>query len=348
MNNNMPLISIIVPIYNTAEFLRECVGSILNQTYRNLEIILVDDGSTDDSGQICDEYARADSRVVVIHKENQGVASTRNAGLHKAQGEYIMFVDSDDWIDCKMCSVLIEAVSKYKTQAAMCSYMREYPDKSLPKEIVQQDKVFTGKDLQRKLCGPIGDELKQPENMECFNSLWGRVYPANLIKGLSIIDTRIVGTSEDLLFNLEAFAHIESIVYINKPMYHYRKSVEHSITAQYKPDMEKQWNNLYARIQNVIENCEMDEICHVALRNRIALNTLGLGFNCVKGDAGYWEKCRRIGHVLSDPKRKDALKKLPLNQMPIHWKVFYFCAKHRLTWVLCILIGIINKLKGSV
>lgn len=348
MNGNTPLITVIVPIYNTANFLRKCVDSLLNQSYGNIEILLMDDGSTDDSGRICDKYADMDSRVAVIHNENQGVARTRNMGIDKARGEYIMFVDSDDWVDRDMCSVLIEAVSRYQTQAAMCSYIREYPDKLLPKEIVQQDTVFGSRDFQRMLCGPVGVELNKPENIECFNSVWGKIYPASAIKELSIIDTRIVGTSEDLLFNLEAFANIENIVCINKPMYHYRKSVDQSITAQYKPDMDKQWNNLYAEIQRVIASSGLDEVCHVALRNRIALNTLGLSFNCVIGDAGCAEKCRRIGSILSDPRRKDALQKLPLNQMPIYWKVFYFCAKNGLAWALYILINIINKLKGKV
>ena len=348
MNDNMPLISVVVPVYNVADFLRNCVDSILNQTYENIEILLVDDGSTDDSGRICDEYALADPRVVVIHNENQGVALTRNTGIEQARGEYIMFVDSDDWIDHDMCSALIEAATSYKTQAAMCSYVREYPDKSLPKEIVQQDTVFDGRDFQRRLCGPVGVELKNPENLECFNSMCGKIYPAAAAKKIAVVDTKVVGTSEDLLFNLEVFSDIENIVYINKPMYHYRKNVNGSITTQYKPDLEEKWDNLYAQILKVMEEYGLDEICHVALKNRIALNTLGLGFNCVKGDAGYREKCRRLDSVLSDPRRKDALRQLSLNQMPFHWKVFYFCAKNGLSWALCILINIIDELKGKV
>lgn len=93
-----PLISVIVPIYKVELYLRKCINSILAQTYQNLEVILVDDGSPDQCGIICDEYAKSDSRVRVIHQENSGVASARNAGLQAAQGDYIGFVDSDDWI----------------------------------------------------------------------------------------------------------------------------------------------------------------------------------------------------------------------------------------------------------
>ena len=96
---NKPLLSVIVPIYNVEEYLEKCLDSIINQTYKNLEIILVDDGSPDKCPQICDEYAKKDDRIVVIHKENGGVSSARNLGLDIAKGEFITFVDSDDWID---------------------------------------------------------------------------------------------------------------------------------------------------------------------------------------------------------------------------------------------------------
>ena len=106
MNKN-PLISVIVPVYNRQAYLDKCIKSILNQTYKNLELILVDDGSSDDSPAICDRYAMQDSRVKVIHKENGGVSSSRNIGVHIATGEYIGFVDSDDWVDINMYATLL-------------------------------------------------------------------------------------------------------------------------------------------------------------------------------------------------------------------------------------------------
>ena len=107
------LISVIVPIYNVEEYLNECVDSILNQTYKNLEIILVDDGSTDKSGIICDDYAKIDSRIKVIHKKNGGLSDARNVGIDRALGEFIIFIDSDDYIDHSMCEILLAYASKY-------------------------------------------------------------------------------------------------------------------------------------------------------------------------------------------------------------------------------------------
>ena len=120
----MSLVSIIVPIYNVEQYLRECIDSIINQTYKNLEIILVDDGSPDNCGQICDEYAKKDDRIKVIHKQNGGLSSARNAGLDIATGEYISFIDSDDKISEKFIEYLYNLCGKYNTDISMCSLQR--------------------------------------------------------------------------------------------------------------------------------------------------------------------------------------------------------------------------------
>jgi len=121
-------ISIIVPIYNSEKYLRKCINSLLCQSYSNLEIILVNDGSKDKSGEICEEYALLDSRIKVIHTENCGQASARNTGLTVAKGEYIGFVDSDDWVDNDMYETLINMIGKYDADIAECGFRLVYDD----------------------------------------------------------------------------------------------------------------------------------------------------------------------------------------------------------------------------
>lgn len=136
MNN--PLISVIIPVFNNDTFLNRCIDSVLFQTYKNLEIILVDDGSTDNSGKICDNYAKQDSRIKVIHKQNGGVSSARNAALFIAKGEYIGFIDSDDYIDANMYEYLLELCKIYKTDISVCNFFTIYKGKKeikLPKNI---------------------------------------------------------------------------------------------------------------------------------------------------------------------------------------------------------------------
>ena len=123
------LISIIVPVYNVENKIRRCLDCLVNQSYKNIEIILVNDGSTDDSGAICDRYAAGDERVRVIHKKNGGVSSARNRGLDEASGLYIMFVDSDDYIEKNACEVMIDAIEKYGVDLIVASYNTVYNGK---------------------------------------------------------------------------------------------------------------------------------------------------------------------------------------------------------------------------
>ena len=115
-----PLISVVVPVYNVAKYLKKSIESIVNQTYTNLEIILVDDGSKDESGEICEDYSLKDSRIIVIHKPNGGLSDARNAGIKQAKGEYITFVDSDDTIDYDMIEFLYDLILKFHTKMSIC------------------------------------------------------------------------------------------------------------------------------------------------------------------------------------------------------------------------------------
>lgn len=128
-DRNLPLVTIIVPVYNVCAYVGECVESLLNQTYTNLEIILVDDGSTDGSEAVCDEYAKKDNRIRVIHQKNQGLSGARNTGLDHAEGEYIAFVDSDDCVMSTFIASLYRLIKKYHADIAACAYVKE-PEKT--------------------------------------------------------------------------------------------------------------------------------------------------------------------------------------------------------------------------
>lgn len=128
---NEELISIIVPVYNVEAYIHQCIKSIIEQSYKNLEIILVDDGSKDKSGKICDDYARKDKRIKVIHKKNGGLSDSRNAGITVATGKYIAFVDSDDWIEKNMYEKMYNECEKFGADICICGFFREYKDKTI-------------------------------------------------------------------------------------------------------------------------------------------------------------------------------------------------------------------------
>ena len=140
------LISIIVPVYNVENYLRKCVDSIINQSYKNLEIILVDDGSTDSSGKICDEYSLKDSRIKVIHKKNGGLSDARNAGMEIASGDFWGFVDSDDYIDSDMYSVLLENLLGAEADLSACGRIFTYDGKEIPEYSENNPVTLSGRE----------------------------------------------------------------------------------------------------------------------------------------------------------------------------------------------------------
>ena len=348
MERNNFLISIVIPVYNTSRYLAECLDSVINQTYKNLEIVLVDDGSVDGSDLICDKYAEKDSRIIVLHQSNRGASQARNRGIEISSGDYIMFVDGDDWLELNTCEQLVEALLRYNVQSSMCAYIREYPNKSLPRILHTKDTVFSGSELQRKICGPIDAELSNPEKLENYGPLWGRLYPAKVVKDKELVDLGLIGTAEDVLFNFDVFNRIQKVVYISQPLYHYRKEIQTSVTGKYKPALESQWDYLYELMHNIIESNQLGEKFKEALNNRIAIHMLGIGMNCLQGNATFLEKHRRIKKALSHTNRNHALKQLPLKYMPIYWKAFFFSARHKLVLPLHLMLISIQRLKGKV
>ena len=212
------LISLIVPVYNVEKYLDRCMESVLRQTYHNLEIILVDDGSTDSSPAKCEEYAKRDSRVKVIHKQNGGLSDARNAGLKIATGDYIGYVDSDDWIERDMYARMHQACTEHHAQIAVCRYFREY-----------QDRTVSGGDGS---VVPLSREelleayISGHDRYVIYNSVWSKLFWRDLVKGMTFPKGR---NSEDIMYTTRAFCAVEQAVYLDQCFYHYVIDREGSI-----------------------------------------------------------------------------------------------------------------------
>lgn len=342
----MPKISIIVPVYNVEPYLRQCLDSLINQTYQNIEIICVDDGSTDSSGKILDQYAQTDSRLQSIHTKNSGVASARNTGLSIASGKYITFVDGDDWIDANACE---KAVLQTETQCfdlVMWSYIREFPDHSAPKVIFPAQKIFHEtecRELQRRMIGLWGSELAHPENADALCTVWGKLYRREIIEqnAVRFTDLKRIGTYEDGLFNLNYLAYTKSAIYLPDYFSHYRKNT--GMTAKYRSKLSAQWKNLFSDMRSYIakENCGSE--FKQALNNRISLSMIGLGLNAMA--IPNRKALREIRSVLSDPEYRAAIKVLPMRYFPPHWWVFFACCKLRFAGGVFLLLKCIERLK---
>lgn len=206
------LISVIVPVYNTAQYLSRCIESIVQQSYRNIEIILVDDGSTDGSAQICDSYAQKDKRIVVLHKENAGVSAARNAGLAIAKGTFIGCVDSDDWIESDMYQRMYEACIQYHVPMSMCRYAR-VSENGVVKEGSQEVRVLTREEMLR--CYIRGDK-----DTVVNNCVWSKLFARELILDMAFAEGRV---SEDIMYTTKLLCKLEKGVYIDSCLYNYKE-----------------------------------------------------------------------------------------------------------------------------
>jgi glycosyltransferase involved in cell wall biosynthesis len=204
------LISIIVPVYNMEQYLDRCMSSILNQTYKNLEIILVDDGSTDSSPQICEDYALKDDRIKVIHKENGGLSDARNAGLKIATGDYIGYVDSDDWIELDMYERMYRVCIGNNAELAVCRYFREYDDKTIDDGTDRCEVLDRNEILEIYITDKDGYMI--------YNSVWSKLFKRELVEGVMFPKGK---NSEDIMYTTKALCKLEKAVYIDACLYHY-------------------------------------------------------------------------------------------------------------------------------
>lgn len=219
MNN--PKISIIVPVYNVESYINDCIESIINQVFKEFELILINDGSTDKSGEICDKYAENDNRIKVIHQINKGPGATRNLGIKLAKGEYIGFVDSDDTIDKEMYQEMYNLALKNKYDIVACGYKEIYYEKNI-------EDIFTN-----PLNGHyelIGENIKTNlEILLCKNQILGyaslcnKLYKKDIIIKNNIAIKENIKIAEDLCFNIQLLNVVKSIGSINKAFYKYRR-----------------------------------------------------------------------------------------------------------------------------
>lgn len=215
----MDLISIIIPVFNAEQYLERCINSVINQTYKNLQIILVDDGSSDNSGVLCDKMAGMDSRIEVIHKENQGVAKARNDGLNMVKGDFIGFIDADDYAETDMFEKLYSAICNNNADASVCGYFEEYSD--------APTKIFSsGEDCVMDVNEAYSDYLKMGGKMG--SGTWNKLFRATAI-GDNRYKSYVIG--EDVEFLCRVLNNCSKVALISYAGYHYIHA-EDSATAK--------------------------------------------------------------------------------------------------------------------
>ena len=253
ISHKSDLISIIIPIYKVEKYLAKCIESVLNQTYQNLEIILVDDGSPDNCPKICDEYAKKDNRIKVIHKKNGGISDARNIGIEMSTGKYLSLIYGDDYIDENMIEELYKDIIKTKADISMCSFYKVYPQKIEKLKINLSSKIIIGLEKYHTLYNDYSGVIKVAWNKLYNKNVFNKIrYPKGVIMEDAYVLTDILKT-------------VDKISYIDKPLYYYVQR-EDSIMHQFNLKRLDSLLHYERKIQFCLDNKFNDILAQVKLQ----------------------------------------------------------------------------------
>ena len=346
-----PKVSIIVPVYNVEKYLERCINSLKNQTLEDIEIILVDDSSTDSSLEICKKMTMEDSRIKVIHKVNEGAGKARNAALKIATGEYIGFVDSDDFVEMDMFKTLYEKSMKYNSDLVMSGVlfvngnMFSKEGECISKIYFDKDTHFeTEEELKKLKMGIVGATPEDSDDSKYGMSIWKNLFKSEIIKRNNItFQSERDMLSEDALFMIDYISCIDKATGINEAFYNYCRNGD-SISKSYKKD---RFENSLVFAQEVEKRFKKDikpeeyqiyinrfwqAMCRVLCSQEI----MYAKDNNIK----YIELKNRLKSVCTHSLTVKALKSYPIKTLPLRQKVFAYGMKYRLYFLLKILVGL--------
>lgn len=264
-------ISIIVPVYNVEKYLEKCIDSLIEQTYKNLEILLIDDGSKDMSSIICDKYEKKDQRIKVIHKDNGGVSSARNRGIEIASGQWITFMDPDDWAEKNMIELALDIAKKYNADIVQWnSYYNKEKEETKRKSINPDILVRKEKEIelfQLDIISTIYEETENHTSVGPIRGVWGKLYKKEVLEGVKF-NTKLYAF-EDGLFNLNVFNKAKTVVLFNKYLHHYRINPK-SVCNSYKSTWLEQNEQILKEVQQFIKENKKEELKFYELYNVLA------------------------------------------------------------------------------
>jgi glycosyltransferase involved in cell wall biosynthesis len=335
-----PKVSVIVPVYNTEKYLQQCIGSITSQTIREIEIIIVDDGSREECAVLCDSLAKTDDRIRVIHKENAGPGFARNTGIEAANGEYIGFVDSDDYIKPDMYDVLYNAALKNNADLVISGISfvggntfgksGEYEEK----HYFHKDTLFQKEDIKNLLLGVVGALPHEPDDSRYGVSTCKNLFKRSVItdKKIEFLSERKV-MSEDAIFMIDFIKQIEKAVGIPGAFYCYRRNDE-SFSKSYRSDRFSMVQSFINELENHIKDvCKREEYS-------LYLNRLIQGYGRIlcsqeimyakENDIKYSILLERLKMICKSEMISDALKYFPWYRLPKKQAAFAFAMKYKL------------------
>lgn len=275
-------VSVIIPVFKVEKYLKKCLDSVISQTYDNLQIIIVDDGSPDNCGKICDEYESKDARIKVIHKDNEGLCAARNDALKLVTGKWVLFVDSDDWCELDLVEKTVKAAEEKNVDILMFNPYRNMTEEqaekiqAFPKEFETTDKdIISGMQLSA-----LNDRYTPMNGRWCQGFPWDKLFRASMIRDNDLKFATNVRANEDVIFNIHAFQFANKIAYIDETLYHYRYNPT-SIAYKYTPDRVEIDREIYYEMYSIGKKYDLSESYFEALKCRTVCNNISRwGLRC--------------------------------------------------------------------
>lgn len=336
------MISVIIPVYNVEKYIRKCLDSVVNQTYKNLEIIIVDDGSPDKCGSIIDEYADNDKRIKVIHKANGGLSAARNDALRIATGDWIAFVDSDDWCETDMYEKVICKAEEENADIVIFNPFRNYTDReeilqAFPYEFVTEDRDFIhGLQLSAltKHLTPLSTKWSQ-------GFPWDKLFKRSLIYDNNLIFDEGVKANEDVIFDIRAFQFAKKIAYVNETLYHYRDN-PNSIGTKYSPDRFEIDKEIYRVLFSIGEEYRLPASYYQGCYIRVVTNTYLALKRCVfhkKNNKSFKDRIRFLNVMLRSEPIRTAFEKIDRRHLTLKLKVCTLFRHPNAIWLWMLYVG---------
>lgn len=333
----MSLVSIIVPVYKTELTLKKCLDSIIGQTLKNIEIILVNDGSPDNAGIICNNYAKLDSRIKVIHKENGGLSSARNAGIEIANGEYIGFVDSDDFIDLTMYEKLLEEAKKENADCCYCNYYNVFDNQKSIAIAVNEKKVFTNEQCIDFLMDLISSDISYKDDTKYGATVWKAIFKRSIIIEHNIrFYSERKYISEDGLFDIDFMLNVKKICYIPECLYYYIYNPD-SLTTTYINDKFLKNKALYLLQYEKLKTLNRKDILIQLGRSLIVSSRVSIIQEVIVSKEKKSIRKRKIKDICKDSLLQKVIREYPWKKLTFKKRIFTFLVKHKMVSLIIFL-----------
>lgn len=343
------IVSVIIPVYNVEKYLDDCLASVCTQTMKEIEIILVDDGSTDSSAEICKKWADKDLRMRFISQPNQGVSVARNTGIKASRGEWIAFIDSDDWIDPDYLEKLYGCAVKNNADISICGFYFNYPDSEVKRGHYENDMLFKGRDevsqIQIQILAKNMSRIKNNSG-DRIGAPWCKLFKASFIHDNRLEFVPGLRRSQDVVFNLYALEKAQFVAYTNIPLYHYR-IIEESVCNKFSAKILTNVKAYLGEMQRFLQKYHSDDsVFKDALNTKICTSVYKCLFQYFFNEqypSSYKQMKKELLEYLSDLVFKCGIEQVKYKNLDMAEKVFVFCLKHRWISALYALVSLRQK-----